>query len=115
MLLTVLKITGRHTSLQPLSGSKILHVDGHSRVPEILIGSKKNFANLSKADLDIISQSAKDAVEFQKKKWAESEKVNEEKAKAAGCKITYLDAKKLLRNSRKPFNPSMVIIKSTQI
>ena len=73
--------------------AKFYTVDGHSRVPEILIGSKKNFANLSKADLDIISQSAKDAVEFQKKKWAESEKVNEEKAKAAGCKITYLDAK----------------------
>ncbi|HVN94851.1 MAG TPA: TRAP transporter substrate-binding protein [Syntrophorhabdaceae bacterium] len=75
--------------------AKFYTVDGHTRVPEILIGSKKNFANLSKADLDIISKSAKDAVEFQKKKWAESEKVNEEKAKAAGCKITYLDAKTL--------------------
>ena len=73
--------------------AKFYTVDGHSRVPEILIGSKKNFANLSKADLDIIAKSAKDAVEFQKAKWAEAEKVNEEKAKAAGCKITYLDAK----------------------
>jgi tripartite ATP-independent transporter DctP family solute receptor len=75
--------------------AKFYTVDGHTCIPEILVGSKKKFANLSKADLDIISKAAKDAVEFQKKKWAESEKVNEEKAKAAGCKITYLDAKAL--------------------
>ena len=75
--------------------AKFYTVDGHTCIPEILVGSKKNFANLSKADLDLISKAAKDAVEFQKKKWAESEKVNEEKAKAAGCKITYLDAKTL--------------------
>ena len=73
--------------------AKFYTVDGHTCIPEILVGSKKNFANLSKTDLDLISKAAKDAVEFQKKKWAESEKVNEEKAKAAGCKITYLDAK----------------------
>jgi tripartite ATP-independent transporter DctP family solute receptor len=75
--------------------AKFYTVDGHSRVPEILIGSKKNLANLSKADMDIVSKSAKGAIEFQKKKWAESEKVNEAKAKAAGCKITYLNAKTL--------------------
>ena len=73
--------------------AKFYTVDGHTCIPEILVGSKKKFANLSKGDLDLISKAAKDAVEFQKKKWAESEKVNEEKAKAAGCKITYLDAK----------------------
>jgi len=73
--------------------AKFYTVDGHTCIPEILVGSKKKFVNLSKADLDLISKAAKDAVEFQKKKWAESEKVNEEKAKAAGCKITYLDAK----------------------
>jgi len=73
--------------------AKFYTVDKHTCIPEILVGSKKKFANLSKDDLDIISRGAKDAVEFQKKKWAESEKVNEEKAKAAGCKITYPDAK----------------------
>ena len=73
--------------------AKFYTVDKHTCIPEILVGSKKKFANLSKADLDLISKAAKDAVEFQKKKWAESEKVNEAKAKAAGCKITYLDAK----------------------
>ena len=73
--------------------AKFYTVDKHTCIPEILVGSKKKFVNLSKADLDLISKAAKDAVEFQKKKWAESEKVNEEKAKAAGCKITYLDAK----------------------
>ena len=73
--------------------AKFYTVDRHTCIPEILVGSKKKFANLSKADLDLISKAAKDAVEFQKKKWAEAEKVNEEKAKAAGCKITYPDAK----------------------
>jgi len=76
--------------------AKFYTVDRHTCIPEILVGSKKNFANLSKADLDLISKAAKDSVEFQKKKWAESEKVNEEKAKAAGCKITYPDAKTMV-------------------
>jgi tripartite ATP-independent transporter DctP family solute receptor len=73
--------------------AKFYTVDKHTCIPEILVGSKKKFADLPKADLDLIGKAAQDAVEFQKKKWAESEKVNEEKAKVAGCKITYLDAK----------------------
>jgi len=40
-------------------------------------------------------KAAADSVEYQKKLWAQSEKDNEAKAKAAGCIITYLDAKTL--------------------
>lgn len=68
-------------------------VDGHTRIPEILVGSKVSLAKLSKADQDVIFKAATASVEFQKAKWALAEKENEAKAKTAGCKITYLDAK----------------------
>jgi len=61
-------------------------------VPEILVASKVSLAKLSKADQDAVVKAALASVEFQKAKWAASEKENEAKAKAAGCKITYLDA-----------------------
>lgn len=70
-------------------------VDGHTRIPEILVASKAALSKLSKADRDVIAQAAKDSVEFQKTRWIASEKENEAKAKAAGCNITTLDAKEL--------------------
>jgi len=68
-------------------------VDHHAMVPEILVVSNLSLGKLSKADQEVVKKSAKDSVEFQKAKWLLSEKENEAKAKAAGCKITYLDAK----------------------
>lgn len=67
-------------------------VDGHTRVPEILVASSISLARLSKADQDVIAKAATASVEFQKAKWIAAEKENEAKAKASGCKITYLDA-----------------------
>ena len=75
--------------------AKYYTVDGHMRVPEILVASKVALAKLSKADQDVIAKAALASVEFQKAKWTQAEKENEAKAKAAGCKITYLDAKTL--------------------
>jgi tripartite ATP-independent transporter DctP family solute receptor len=68
-------------------------VDGHQRVPEILVASNLAMAKLSKADQAVIAKAAEDSVAFQRAKWVQSEKDNEAKAKAAGCRITYLDAK----------------------
>jgi TRAP-type C4-dicarboxylate transport system substrate-binding protein len=65
-------------------------VDGHQRVPEILVASNVAMNKLSKADQAVIAKAALASVEFQKAKWAQSEKENEAKAKAAGCSITYL-------------------------
>jgi len=72
--------------------AKFFIVDGHTRVPEITVASQALFDKLSQADRDLIKKAAADAVEFQKKKWADSEGTYEAKAKAAGCIITYPDA-----------------------
>ncbi|MCX7708441.1 MAG: TRAP transporter substrate-binding protein [Clostridia bacterium] len=68
-------------------------VDRHTMVPEITVASKQTMDKLSKEDQEAIRAAAKEAIEFQKAKWIEQEKKDEEKAKAAGCKITYLDDK----------------------
>ena len=70
-------------------------VDGHQRVPEILVASNIAMAKLTKADQDVIRKAAEDSVPFQRAKWVLAEKENEAKAKAAGCHITYLDPKAL--------------------
>jgi len=68
-------------------------VDRHVMVPEILVAGNMAMAKLSKADQEVVKKAATASVDFQKAKWVASEKENEAKAKAAGCKITYLDAK----------------------
>jgi len=70
--------------------AKFYTLDKHTCIPEILVGSQIKLGKLSSADQAIIRKAAKDAVEFQKKKWAEAEKTNEAKARAAGCKVTLL-------------------------
>jgi tripartite ATP-independent transporter DctP family solute receptor len=72
--------------------AKYFTVDGHTRVPEVLVASKLSLSKLAKADQDVVMKSAAASVEYQKALWAKSEKDNEAKAKAAGCVITYLDA-----------------------
>jgi tripartite ATP-independent transporter DctP family solute receptor len=70
--------------------AKFYTVDKHTCIPEILVGSRIKLKKLSASDQEIIRKAAADSVEFQKKKWAEAEKTNEEKARKAGCRITYL-------------------------
>lgn len=72
--------------------AKFYSVDGHTRVPEITVASKQTMEKLSKEDQDAIRAAAKEAIKFQKEKWAAKEKEDEAKAKAAGSKITYFDA-----------------------
>jgi tripartite ATP-independent transporter DctP family solute receptor len=82
-------------------------VDGHMRVPEILVAGKLAMAKLSKADQAVILKAAEDSVPFQKKLWVQSEKDNEAIAKAKGCKITYLD-KKAMGDFEKAMEPIYV-------
>ena len=70
--------------------AKYFTLDGHTRVPEILIASKITMDKLSKEDQDIIRQAAKDSMPYQIKLWKEYEKVSEEKVTAAGSIITHL-------------------------
>ncbi len=70
--------------------AKFFTLDGHTRVPEILIASKTSMDRLPKEDQQIIMQAAKDSMPFQIKLWKEFEKVSEEKVTAAGSVITHL-------------------------
>lgn len=70
--------------------AKFYTVDGHTRVPEIIIGSKISMAKLSQADQDMIKQAALDAIPYQRKLWAEREKASEAKVKAGGSIITVI-------------------------
>ncbi len=70
--------------------AKYFTLDGHTRVPEILIASKISMDKLSKEDQEIIKQAAKDSMPHQIKLWKEFEKVSEEKVRAAGSIITEL-------------------------
>lgn len=70
--------------------AKYFTLDGHTRVPEILIASKISMDKLSKEDQEIIKKAAKDSMPYQIKLWKEFEKVSEEKVRAAGSIITEL-------------------------
>ncbi len=68
--------------------AKYYTVDEHTRVPEIIIGSKISLSKLSQADLDLIKQAALDAIPYQRELWAAREKASEAKVKAGGSVIT---------------------------
>ena len=72
--------------------AKFYTVDGHTMVPEITVASKITMDKISAGDQELIKQAAKEAIAFQKEKWIAQEKSDEEKAKSAGCTVTYLDA-----------------------
>jgi len=70
--------------------AKYITLDGHSRIPEIIIASKLSWDKLSKEDQEIIRQAAKDAMPYQIKLWNEFEKSSEEKTREAGSVYTEL-------------------------
>ena len=70
--------------------AKFFTMDEHTRVPEITIASKIVMDRLSKEDQSLIKKAGKDSMPYQIFEWAKEDKLAEEKAKAAGNKITYL-------------------------
>ncbi|MFZ3109582.1 MAG: TRAP transporter substrate-binding protein [Rectinemataceae bacterium] len=68
--------------------AKYFTLDEHTRVPEIIIGSKISLGRLSKADQDLIRQAAADAVNFQRSEWAKYEQISIDKVKAGGSQIS---------------------------
>lgn len=67
--------------------AKYYTLDGHTRVPEIIIASKISMQKLSKEDQEIIKQAALDAIPYQRQLWAEREKASEAKVRAGGSVI----------------------------
>ena len=72
--------------------AKYFIVDEHTRVPEIMIASKKVFDKLSKEDKAILTKAMKDAQPYQFKLWVEFEKVAEKTVRDKGSTITEIDA-----------------------
>lgn len=68
--------------------AKYFITDEHTRVPEIIIGSKKVFDKLSKEDRAIILKAAKDAVPYQIKLLNDFEKLAEKTVREKGSIIT---------------------------
>lgn len=67
--------------------AKFYTLDGHTMVPEIIVGSKISLGRLSKADQDLIKQAAFDAIDYQRAQWNAYEKLSMDKVTAAGCTI----------------------------
>ena len=67
-------------------------LDQHTRVPEILIASKKMLDRLDPADVQIIKDVAKETQEFEIKKWKEKEAASEQIVRANGNTIIELSA-----------------------
>jgi tripartite ATP-independent transporter DctP family solute receptor len=60
-------------------------LDEHSRIPDIIIASKKTLDKLSVADREIIFQSAQESVEVQRKAWDQYENAAYQKVRKYGC------------------------------
>jgi len=84
--------------------AKFFITDEHTRVPEIIIASKKVFDKFSKEDRAILLKAAKDAVPYQIKLWNDFEKLAEKTVRDKGCSITDLTPaeKQKFMNAMKP-------------
>ncbi len=67
-------------------------MDQHTRVPEILIASKKVLDRLDPKDVEIIKKVAKEVQEYEIKKWHEREDYSEKIAKQNGCTVIELSS-----------------------
>ena len=63
-------------------------LDGHTRVPEILLASEAVLETLDPADVEIIKQCAKDTQEYEIEQWALREASSEEKVVSEGVTVT---------------------------
>lgn len=61
--------------------------DEHSRVPEIILFSKKTWDRLTPEDRDLIRTAARESIPFQRSLWEAMVSESTEKALAAGCRI----------------------------
>jgi tripartite ATP-independent transporter DctP family solute receptor len=85
--------------------AKYFILDGHTRVPEILAGSKTALEEkLSADDIKLLKECAKETQEFQKQKWAEREEVSREKVESTGTITVELSQAELqkFRDAVKP-------------
>ncbi|MBR1911404.1 MAG: TRAP transporter substrate-binding protein [Treponema sp.] len=65
-------------------------LDSHTRVPEILIASKKVLDRLAPEDVEIIKKIAKHTQDYEIQKWKEREGLSERISKQNGCQVIEL-------------------------
>jgi tripartite ATP-independent transporter DctP family solute receptor len=84
--------------------AKYYLLDGHTRVPEILLGSVAGLKKVSPSDLAIIKKSAKDTEEFEKAAWAKKVEESKKIVKDAGSILIDPTAAAVLefQNAMKP-------------
>jgi tripartite ATP-independent transporter DctP family solute receptor len=70
--------------------AKYFVLDEHTRVPELQIVAESVWTSLSKEDQAIIKAAALESALYERKLWAEREKISEDKVRKAGCIITPL-------------------------
>lgn len=81
--------------------AKYYSLDEHTRIPEIVLFSKKRWDTLSPSDRKIILEAAKESTKYQRKLWKEYVKKSLNEIKKAGCKINTVD-KKAFQEAVKP-------------
>ena len=72
-------------------------LDGHTRVPEILLASEAVLSQLDPADVEIIKQCAKETQDYEIEQWALREQSSEEKVVAEGVIVTELSPEELAK------------------
>lgn len=77
-------------------------LDGHQRVPEVLLISKVTWDKLSEDDRKLIKQAAMDSVKIQRELWDKFEKESMDKLKAAGVVVTAVKDVKPWQEAVKP-------------
>ena len=65
-------------------------LDGHTRVPEILLASEAVLETLDPADVEIIKECAKETQAYEIEQWALREQSSEEKVVSEGVQVTEL-------------------------
>jgi len=72
---------------------KYFSMDGHTRIPDMLIISSKVWKTLSSQEQQWLQQASDDASQFQRKLWAEKTKEALESAQKEGVQVHYPDQK----------------------
>ncbi|MEI7026633.1 TRAP transporter substrate-binding protein [Paenibacillus sp. y28] len=82
--------------------AKNLIVDGHQRVPEVLMVSKTTWDKLSDDDKKILKESAQESISYQREQWKKYEAESLAKVKAAGATVTDVTDLKPWQDAVKP-------------
>ncbi len=82
--------------------AKYYSLTGHLMIPEILVFSKRIWASLAQEDRDLITKSAKEAQQEQRKLWYEMEQKSVKHMQEVGAEIIKIEDKKPFMEAVKP-------------